>query len=107
MHIIRISIAQLPIVWSARLPSRLLPDLLDTLHLGLLGRETVLDSVGVVCILNAHDLATLVHVVCAAEHGVHLFQHDTLGLRDEEVDKDRKQDVDAGEHVEGIEATFL
>ena len=90
MHIIRISIAQLPIVWSARLPSRLLPDLLDTPHLTLLGGKTALCHIGVVCVLNAHNLATFVDVVRATEHSVHFFQHDTLGLWDEEVDEDRK-----------------
>ena len=60
-----------------------------------------------VCILNPHNLATLVYVVGTTEQVIHLFQHDALGLGDEEVDEDRKQDVDAGEHVEGVETTFL
>jgi hypothetical protein len=84
-----------------------LPDLLDTLYLRLLWRQDILLRISVVCIINTHEIATLVYVVCTAEHGVHLFQHDALCLRDEEVDKDRKQDVDTSEHVEGIEATFL
>jgi hypothetical protein len=83
----------------------LLPNLLDTLHLHFLRPKTVLLVVACVCFV--HEIATFVHVVGAAEHGVHLFQHDPLCLRDEEVDEDGKQDVDAGEHVESIEATIL
>lgn len=64
-------------------------------------------TIGVVWVVNAHEIATLVYMVDTSEHGVHFFQHDTLGLWDEEVDEDRKQHIDAGEHVEGIEATIL
>ena len=60
-----------------------------------------------VCVVHAQEVATLVYVVDTTEFGIHLFQHDTLGLWDEEVDEDRKQNVDAGEHVKGVEATVL
>lgn len=83
----------------------LLPDLLNTFHLHFLSRETAL--LGVVCIVDPHEVATFVYVIGATEHGVHLFQHDALCLWDEEVDENRKQDVDASEHIEGIETTIL
>lgn len=82
-----------------------LPDLLDTLHLHFLGSKPAL--VSVVCVVDAHEIATFVYVVGSTEHGVHLFQHHTLCFWDEEVDEDGKQDVDASEHVEGIETTIL
>ena len=86
---------------------RLLPDLLNTLDLRLLGRKDILCRISVVCIVNAHHLSTLVYMVGSTEHGVHLFQHDALCLGDEEVDEECKQDVDAGKHVEGVETTIL
>lgn len=64
-------------------------------------------AVGVVSILDAHDVATLLDVVDTTECCVHLFEHDALGLGDEEVDEGGEEDVDAGEHVEGVEAAFL
>lgn len=66
-----------------------------------------LRSIGVVRVVNSHKIATLVYMVDTAELSVHLFQHDTLSLWDEEVNECRKQDVDTSEHVEGIEATVL
>jgi hypothetical protein len=86
-------------------PLCLLPNLLDTLHLHFLGRKTAL--LVVVCIFFSHEIAPFVHVIGTTKHGVHFLQHDTLCLRDEEVDEDGKQDVDAGEHVESIESTIL
>jgi hypothetical protein len=83
----------------------LLPHLPDKLHLQFLGRKNAL--LGVVCVVYAHEIATFVYVICTTEHGVHLLQHDPLCLWDEEVDEDRKQDVDASEHIEGIETTIL
>lgn len=67
----------------------------------------VLVTGGVVSILNAHEVTTLLDVVGATEQDIDLLEHDVPGLWDEEIDESGKQEVDAGEHVERVEAAVV
>lgn len=64
-------------------------------------------SVSMVSILNAHKITTLLDVIGATEFGVHLLEHNVLGLGNEEIHEDSQEDIDASEHVERVEATVL
>jgi hypothetical protein len=64
-------------------------------------------SICVMSVFDAHDLATILDVVDAAESCVHFLQHDTLGFWNAEPNEDCEEDVDACEQVEGVEAAFL
>ncbi|KAI7550356.1 hypothetical protein KC316_g14306 [Hortaea werneckii] len=69
--------------------------------------ELQLTMISMSRILNPHQIPALLHMVDPAELGVHLFQQDFLRLGHEEVDEGREQEVDACEHVEGVEAAVL
>ena len=87
------------------------PDLLNKLSASCLGLKicdrNVILAVSVMSILDTKQVTTLLDVVAATEQNINLFHGNLLGLGDEEPDKEGEQEVDAGEHVEGVEAAVL
>lgn len=88
--------------------SILYPGTLDTLPLALglldLGPVLVIATLGHVVLVDTQNLGTLLGVVGTSKDDVHLLEHDTLSLGDEEVDKDGEDDVDAHEEEEAGKA---
>lgn len=69
--------------------------------------HAVSTNLSMVRILDSKQITTLLDVVISAEQSVDLLEHDLAGLRDAEVDEHSQQEVDAGEHVEGVEAALV
>lgn len=82
-------------------------DFLDglALLLVLLNLSPILELLGVrLSSVNAEHLGTLLAVVSATKDSIHVLKRDTLSLRDTEPDENAKQDVDAKEEEETLEA---
>ena len=47
------------------------------------------------------------NMIIASKQPIHLLQHDQLGLREKQPHEQRQPEIDAREHVEGVEAAVL
>ena len=86
-------------------------DLLNTLSILDLtlqrGDIKVILPMRVMRIFHTEQIASLGDVVAASEQSVDFLQTDLFGLGDHEPDEDGEQEVDAREHVEGVEAALV
>jgi len=91
---------------SALTVNRLLIRNFSVFNTSLLG-DIAHDVVGVMGVLDTHQITTLLNVVLTTELRIHLLKQRLARFRNAEVYEDSEQKIDAGEHVEGVEAAVL